>query len=286
MDKKRWYDVRRNAAGAGVVLCAGLLLPTSPLQAADWQNPGAGSWANGVNWNPAGVPTAGDSVTVDNGGTVQIDAADAVSADAQIGSGAGTSGSILVYNARTWTNSGDLYVGYAGSGTLGISDGGAVVSEGTVFVASVAGSIGRLNIGAASGEAAVAAGTLDAASLAFGDGDGKLVFNHTDNGLIFGAAISGNGEVLVESGKTVFKAAAAHGGGTTISGGTLQLGDGGTTGALAGDVTNDGTFAIDRSDAYTYVGVMSGSGDFRQLGAGTTTLTGDSSGFAGASFHL
>ena len=39
-----------------------------------------------------------------------------------------------------------------------------------------------------------------------------------------------------------------YAGGTTISAGTLQLGNGGTTGTLAGNVLDNGTLAFNRSD--------------------------------------
>jgi fibronectin-binding autotransporter adhesin len=57
------------------------------------------------------------------------------------------------------------------------------------------------------------------------------------------------------------------------SGATLQIGNGGATGSLSGNVTNGGLFIINRSNAYTFDGVISGTGSFVQMGAGTTTLT-------------
>ena len=57
------------------------------------------------------------------------------------------------------------------------------------------------------------------------------------------------------------------------SGATLQIGNGGGTGSLTGNVTDDGLFIINRSNAYTFNGVISGAGSFVQMGAGTTTLT-------------
>jgi len=60
----------------------------------------------------------------------------------------------------------------------------------------------------------------------------------------------------------------------TISAGTLQIGNGGTTGSIIGDVTNNGTLTFDRSDTYTYAGIISGSGGISQIGTGTTILTG------------
>ena len=66
-------------------------------------------------------------------------------------------------------------------------------------------------------------------------------------------------------------------GGTNINGGTLQLGNGAAAGTIAGNVTDNGTFAIDRSDSYTFGGVISGTGAFSQNGTGTTTLSATSS---------
>src|SRR5208337_4622589 len=64
-------------------------------------------------------------------------------------------------------------------------------------------------------------------------------------------------------------------GGTTISGGTLQLGNGGTSGSITGNVTDNGTLAFDRSDAVTIGVVVSGTGSLVQLGGGTLILTAD-----------
>ncbi|WP_275299820.1 autotransporter domain-containing protein [Achromobacter ruhlandii] len=63
-------------------------------------------------------------------------------------------------------------------------------------------------------------------------------------------------------------------GGTTIGGGTLQLGDGGNSGSIQGDVHNLGTLAFNRGDTMTFSGNISGTGAVRQIGAGTTLLTG------------
>ncbi|MFI5015570.1 MAG: autotransporter domain-containing protein [Hyphomicrobiales bacterium] len=66
---------------------------------------------------------------------------------------------------------------------------------------------------------------------------------------------------------------ASYTGGTTINAGTLQLGTGGMAGSILGDVVDNGAFVIDRSDAYTFNGVISGTGSFSQIGTGTTVLT-------------
>ena len=65
-------------------------------------------------------------------------------------------------------------------------------------------------------------------------------------------------------------------GGTTISAGTLQLGDGtSANGSIVGDVAGNGTLAFDHqaSTTTTFAGVVSGTGGLDQK-AGTTVLTG------------
>jgi len=69
-------------------------------------------------------------------------------------------------------------------------------------------------------------------------------------------------------------------GSTTITSGTLQLGNGGTTGALATSsaISNNATLAFNRSNTITqgtdFAAAVSGSGVFRKSGAGNLVLTG------------
>ena len=48
----------------------------------------------------------------------------------------------------------------------------------------------------------------------------------------------------------------------------------GTSGSIAGNVSDNGLFAVNRSDTYTFGGVISGTGGFAQIGTGTTILSG------------
>src|SRR3546814_920838 len=68
---------------------------------------------------------------------------------------------------------------------------------------------------------------------------------------------------------------------TTIAAGVLQLGGGGTTGSIAGNVVNNAALAFNRSDEISYSGVISGTGILNQIGTGTTILNGANS-YAGA----
>ncbi len=66
-------------------------------------------------------------------------------------------------------------------------------------------------------------------------------------------------------------------GGTTIQTGTLQIGNGGTSGSLAGDIVNNAALAFNRSDSMSYSGPISGSGALTKLGGGSLVLTGANS---------
>jgi outer membrane autotransporter protein len=79
---------------------------------------------------------------------------------------------------------------------------------------------------------------------------------------------------------------ATYTGGTTIFGGVLQLGTGGTSGSIIGNVAFCGdasnlpcdpstnkALVFNRSDTYTFDGAISGPGQVRQNGSGKTVLT-------------
>ncbi|NKJ22376.1 autotransporter-associated beta strand repeat-containing protein [Dyella sp. SG609] len=103
---------------------------------------------------------------------------------------------------------------------------------------------------------------------------GTLAFDRADTSTVPGT-ISGAGNVVQQgSGATVLTAANTYTGGTTITAGTLQLGNGGANGSILGDVVDNGTLAFNRSDIYTFGGLVSGTGGVTQLGNGTTVLTG------------
>jgi autotransporter-associated beta strand protein len=81
-----------------------------------------------------------------------------------------------------------------------------------------------------------------------------------------------------EAGLWVLTGNNTYTGGTTISAGTLQIGNGGTSGNLSatGGIVNNGTLSINRSNAVAQgadFSAISGSGSFIQAGLGNTTLT-------------
>ena len=73
-------------------------------------------------------------------------------------------------------------------------------------------------------------------------------------------------------------------GGTTIDAdGTLRLGDGGTTGSVSGNITDNGTLLFRHSGTFLEAGAISGSGNVVQSGPGTTVLTASNT-YSGGTF--
>ena len=206
-------------------------------------------------------------MAITNGGT-------AVLSSATFGESVGSSGALTVDGATSlFQTTVRLVIGENGAGTATVT-GGATLNAGTITLASSAGSSGTLNIGAGAGNPAVAPGTLDTPSIIFGAGTGTINFNHTSANYVFAPAISGNGRVNVLAGTTILTADNTYSGGTTITAGTLQLGNGGTTGSIVGDVVDNGTLVFNRSASFAFGGVISGTGSVSQIGTGTTFLTG------------
>ena len=65
-----------------------------------------------------------------------------------------------------------------------------------------------------------------------------------------------------------------YAGGTTMSAGTLQIGNGGTSGSIVGNVVVNSLLAFNRSDTSIFGGAISGTGSLEQRGPGTTILSG------------
>src|SRR5206468_1198347 len=132
------------------------------------------------------------------------------------------------------------------------------------------------------GTTTISAGTLqlgnggNTGSPGIGDvlNNSLLAVNRTDAVTLRGA-ISGAGQFLqLGSGTAILPANNTYTGTTTISAGTLQLGNGGASGSSgSGDVTDNSVLAVNRNNTRTLLGTISGTGQFVQLGTGTTILT-------------
>jgi fibronectin-binding autotransporter adhesin len=220
--------------------------------------------AKGMQFATDGYVVTGDSI-----GLVGTDATIRVGDGTAAGAGmTATINSILTGTSKlVKTDAGTLVL--AGANTY---SGGTAINGGTIRISSDA-SLGT-------GDISFNGGTLNTtASLNSGknltlDGAGTLL---TDAGTILAlqGAVGGSGALTKDGGGDLLLLGnAAHTGGTTIAAGTLQVGNGGTTGSIAGDIVNNGVLVFNRADALTYSGAVSGTGEVHQTGAGTTSFTG------------
>lgn len=149
--------------------------------------------------------------------------------------------------------------------------GGLVVSGGTEILAgtntytggtSIA-SGATLQIGSGTTGGSIVGNVADAGTLSF----------YRSNSLVFSGVISGTGSInQFGAGTTILTAANTYTGGTTITFGTLQIGNGGTSGSIVGNVVDNGTLAFARSDGTVLSAVVSGTGNLSVV-SGAVTLT-------------
>ncbi len=215
---------------------------TPVLDSSSWNSPTSGAWTTGP-WTSYTPNAIGDS--------------------AVLGSALTSAGTITLDSAKTvgfltFNNSAAAYtLGTAGSNNLTLSNG---TSSAVVYVNGGSHTIAE-NVALASNVAVSV------------DPSAALVIK----GVISGARALGK----FGTGTLTLTNANTYSGGTTIAEGTLQLGDGATNGAIAGNVVNNGTLAINSVTAQTLAAAMSGTGGVTKTGNATLTLTGASTSTGG-----
>ncbi|WP_247642530.1 autotransporter-associated beta strand repeat-containing protein [Brucella abortus] len=256
----------------------------------------------------ANLGAVGTNVALNNGATLRfganLDATHSFTHAFQLGTVASDVGTLDTDGhdvAMSGVISGAGGLMKSGTGTVTLSGansytGGTKVSAGTLVVANDNTGGGTTTVDAGAGLQIGTGGT--SGSLA-GDiaNNGALVVNRSD-ALNLAGAISGTGSLTKNgAGTLTLSGANSYTGGTKVSAGTLvvandntgggtmtvdvgallQIGTGGTSGSLAGDIANDGTLVVDRSDAIGLSGAISGAGGLTKNGAGTLTLSGANS---------
>ena len=297
---------------------AGALAPTSAftvsgtLDLAGFSNR-IGSLAGTGTVTDTGVelPTAPDVLTMGNttattfSGVIQ-DGANATVKVIKVGSSTLTLSGTNTYSGGTTISAGTLKIGNGaalGSIIGNVTDNAILTFSLTgtpvpfAGVISGTGSLSQTGTGAVTltGASSYTGGTIiSAGTLQIGSG-GSIIGNVTDNANLtfnltgtpapFSMAVSGSGALnQIGTGTVILSGANTYSGGTTITAGTLQIGDG-TSGSITGGVVDNANLAFNLGGSQAVAGIISGSGTLIQAGAGTLTLSGANTYTGGTNFN-
>jgi len=197
--------VVRRAVAVGVLVGTWLLGSGPAPGATDtYWKAGAEYWRTAGNWT-AGVPTAGTTAHVNNGGHAITDQVGASCNGLYIGEGVGESGTV-------WMTAGDLsalsvYVGLRGDGAFAHTDGDLTVAD-DIYVGYYAGSSGAYSFWSGS----IQADRLDIGS----EGTGEFTY--------LGGTLKRTTIQIKDDGTFTAEADWQHEGGIDILGGTLDMG--------------------------------------------------------------
>jgi autotransporter-associated beta strand protein len=188
-----------------------------------------------------------------------------------LGTGAVTNnGNLNFFRSDSITVPNDI----AGSGTVTKSGAGTLILTGSNEYSGTTNiNAGTLQIGSGSTAGFPGTGTFN--------NNGILAFSKSDT-LTVPNAITGSGELRqTGSGTTVLTHDNCYTGQTTISSGTLQLGNGGTSGSPGtGDIVNNANLAFNRADYFIADNRITGSGSVN-VNSGEFKLTNDNNDYSG-----
>jgi autotransporter-associated beta strand protein len=217
-----------------------LVISDEPLDNSDWAVDASGDWSTASNWTGGIVPDGASSVARFTGSGATLTAPRTVTLDSTR-----TIHSVVLDST--------LPVTLAGSASLTLDAGGAAAA---------------LSSSNANHTVSVPLSLTTGGALASVDGAGNTL---TLSGVISGGAV---GVVKTGDGTLVLAGDNAYTGPTAVASGTLQIGAGGTAGAVAGpiSVSANATLRFNRSDSVSLTSAISGGGPVDFAGIGSTTL--------------
>ncbi len=232
-----------------------------------WTGAVNGVWdATTLNWK---LVNAGTATAYMPGDVVLFD-------DTATGTTSITLNSTVAPNSVTFNNNSKTY-SIGGTGAITGSTSLTLNGTGTVILTNTNTYTGTttINAGALQIGNGTTSGSLPATTVTVGS-SGALAFNPGSAGASYSGIIAGSGALnILGTNTTVLTGANTFTGVTTIAASaTLQMGNGTNSGALAGNVTNNGTLVFNPGAfGQTLSGVISGTGAVSQIGANTTILT-------------
>jgi autotransporter-associated beta strand protein len=260
-----------NTYSGGTLVSAGALAgSTTGLQGAITNNAalifdqsGSGTFAGTLSGSGSLIKTNAGTVIFTN--SASQSGVSIAQGTLQIGSG-GAAGSL----SGAITNDGTLAFNRSGLLTHSgnITGGGSVTKSGT-------GTVTLSGNNSYSGGTTISAGGLagNATSLQGSIvNDASVIFDQAGTGT-FAGNVSGSGALIKTNTGTLIVTNTISQTGVTVAQGTLQVGDGGSTGSIAGAITNNGTLAFNRAGNSTVSGAITGTGSVTKTGTGTITLT-------------
>ena len=213
-------------------------------------NTSSGNWNATTNWTLNGIPAAA--------ATAAFSSASTFGPNLNVNS---TIGELLFSGSYSTT--------FTGTSTLTVGTGGiADTSTGAVTFNNP-----MATSGAETWSTGNVTGTLTFNSnLALG---GTLTLAPNSAKITIGGSITGANALTVNgSGTALLTGANTYTGTTTITTGTLQVGNGGAGGSITSNVADSSHLVYDVTGATTYNGIVSGTGSLANIGSGTLVLTG------------
>jgi len=276
-----------NGTGVGVVLTAGGSVVNQGDSSISGTSTGIAFQGNSTLFNAAGSSISGPDASVQAFGTGAVNLTNAGVLNGNVVLDGNSVNTVILRSGSTLNGSLDIGSNTASSLTLG-GTGTQLYSTAVTGSTSFSGTLTKQGAGTwvvdtdlAPTNTVISAGTLQIGN---GGSTGSLAGDVTDNtalvtnlsgaGTLAGTISGGGSFVQNGSGAMTLTGDNTYTGGTSINAGTLQLGNGSTTGSITGNVINNGTLTFDRSDVVSFDGVVSGNGALVQNGSGTIVLTG------------